>query len=136
MKARFAVALLAIAMLCASTLAQENNTAGYWIEKAEELSQNSSFVDASNAYEKALQIDPDNATIWHRQAFLLTTIGKENESTKASEKALSLLDESLERDPQDADVWNQKALVLLSLGRPDECLPGTVKGAGSIQSDP
>jgi len=34
MKAIFAVALLEIAILCASTLAQENNTARYWIEKA------------------------------------------------------------------------------------------------------
>ena len=81
MKAIFAVALLAITVLCASAVAQEN-TAGYWIERAEELSQNGSFVDASEAYEKALQIDPSNATIWHRQAFLLTTIGKENESIR------------------------------------------------------
>jgi len=44
MKAIFAVALLEIAILCASTLAQEN-TAGYWIERAEELSQNSSFEE-------------------------------------------------------------------------------------------
>jgi len=120
MKTRFAFALLAIAMLCTLAGAQEN-TSGYWIERAEELSQNSSFVEASNAYEKALQIEPDNATIWHSLGFELITIGKENESTRALEKALSLLNESLAKNPQDADLWNQKGLVLMSLGRPNEC---------------
>lgn len=57
--AKFSFALLALAVLCVCVTAQEN-TSGYWIERAEELSQNSSFVEASNAYEKALQIEPDN----------------------------------------------------------------------------
>jgi len=140
MKAIFAVALLEIAILCASTLAQENNTARYWIEKAEELSQNGSFVDASEAYDKALQIDPNNATISHRQAFLLTNIGKENESIRAYERTLSLLNESLAKNPQDADAWNMKGLVLMSLGRPEESYQARLKALDlfnqTIEKDP
>jgi len=42
------ISLLALAVLCTCALAQEN-TSGYWIERAEELSQNSSFEEAAIA---------------------------------------------------------------------------------------
>ncbi|MFZ2536175.1 tetratricopeptide repeat protein, partial [Methanothrix sp.] len=131
--------LLALAALCTCALAQEN-TSGYWIERAEELSQNSSFEEAAIAYEKALQIEPENATIWHSLGFELMTIGKENESIRALEKALSLFNESLAKNPQDADAWNQKGLVLMSLGRPDECRQARLKALDlfnqTIERDP
>ncbi len=131
--------LLALAALCTCALAQEN-TSGYWIERAEELSQNSSFEEAAIAYEKALQIEPENATIWHSLGFELMTIGKENESIRALEKALSLFNESLAKNPQDADLWNRKGLVLMSLGRPDECRQARLKALDlfnqTIERDP
>ncbi len=120
MATRHVIVLAALAMLCACVATAQEDTAGYWMVKANELLQNGSFEEASLAYEKALQIDPNNATIWHRQAFLLTTIGKENESIRAYERALSLLNESLAKNPQDAESWNMKGLVLMSLGRPGE----------------
>ncbi|MFZ2472365.1 MAG: hypothetical protein WAW52_10545 [Methanothrix sp.] len=45
MKARFAVALLAIAMLCACALAQEE-TAEDWSKKGQELRMNGSLEEA------------------------------------------------------------------------------------------
>jgi len=62
MKAGFAIALLAIAMLCVSALAQEN-TANDRYKKAMELYLNGSYEDAISTYNKAIEIDPENSTL-------------------------------------------------------------------------
>ena len=49
MKTRFAIALLALAMLCASSLAQEN-TAEDWYKKGRDLAKNGSYEEAVFAY--------------------------------------------------------------------------------------
>ncbi len=51
MKTGFAIALLALAMLCTSVLAQEN-TAAYWVEKGNELVDNGSYEEALTKYNK------------------------------------------------------------------------------------
>ena len=57
MKAGFAIALLAIAMLCVSAVAQEM-TAEDWSKKGEdELFNNSSFEGALQAFDKAVDLD-------------------------------------------------------------------------------
>lgn len=48
MKARFAIAMLAIAMLCASALAQEN-ASNDWLKRGYELMANGSYEEAANA---------------------------------------------------------------------------------------
>lgn len=51
MKARFAIALLAMAMLCVTALAQEN-IADYWIKIGDTAMNKSSNQEALTAYEK------------------------------------------------------------------------------------
>lgn len=95
-------------------------TADCWISRADSLSQNGSFEDASLAYQRALEFDPDNETIWFRYATELSVLGKENESARAYEKALDLLNESLAKNPQDAEAWDLFGLTLCSLGMQEE----------------
>ena len=57
MKAEFTVALLAVAMLCTSAVAQEN-TAEDWFNKGQEQFRNHSYEDANEAYDKAIELDP------------------------------------------------------------------------------
>jgi tetratricopeptide (TPR) repeat protein len=56
-----ALALLAIAVVCVSVTAQED-TADYWLEKAYELSTNGSYEEALLAYDRVLEMDPENYT--------------------------------------------------------------------------
>jgi tetratricopeptide (TPR) repeat protein len=118
MKTGFAIALLALAMLCTSVLAQEN-TAGYWIAKAEEQSQNSSFVEASSAYEKSLELfnngsleeslqavekaidlDPKNATLWAHKASCLNMAGVITQNLSRFDESLQSYDKAIELDPE------------------------------------
>src|SRR5690606_27747650 len=89
-RTRLALALAALAILCAPSGAQENTT-DYWMEKAQELYHNGSIEEAISAYDEALKIDPDNETILIRKAFDLMVVGKVNESAETYEKALVLL---------------------------------------------
>jgi outer membrane protein assembly factor BamD (BamD/ComL family) len=57
MKAGFIAALLAIAMLCASAMAQEN-TADYWYKTGINLTGNGSYEKAVEAYENAIKLSP------------------------------------------------------------------------------
>ena len=90
--AKLALALLALAALCACVTAQENTT-DYWMDKAEEFAYNSSFEEVISALDEALKIDPGNETILIREALYLGIAGKVNESSETYEKALSILDE-------------------------------------------
>ena len=114
-KAGFVIVLMALAMLCVSAVAQENTT-DYWVTKANDLRLNGSTDEAISAYDRALQIDPANDTVWTYKALELAFSGRDEESLRASEKALAILDEKLKMNPQDAWTWMKKGRALSSLG--------------------
>jgi len=119
--AKLALTLLALAIICITAEAQEN-TAEYWIDRADEYMNNGSIEGAVSAYDEALKIDPDNTTILIHKALELSVLGRVNESSETYERALSLLDENLLKDPNDAKAWQWKATVLGSMKRQNESL--------------
>jgi tetratricopeptide (TPR) repeat protein len=46
--------------------------------------------EAIEAYDKALEIDPDYATAWHNKGTALKALGKNHEANKAYKKAKEL----------------------------------------------
>jgi tetratricopeptide (TPR) repeat protein len=120
MKAIFSIALLAVAMLCASALAQEM-TAEDWSRKGEdELFNNSSFEDALQAFDKAVELDSRNATLWLNKAQVHEFMGDRNLAEGAYEEALKFINEDLQRSPDDADSWWSRGVILDSLDRQAE----------------
>ncbi len=104
MKLKFAIAMLAIATLCASAMAQEN-TANGWLKKGYELMGNGSYEEATKAMQKAVELDPENATLWDAKAQSLAfavsfsgNLSEYNESLKAQDKAIEL-------DPKNSPSW-------------------------------
>jgi len=108
MKVIFAIALLAIAMLCASAMAQENTAQG-WYKKGTELFENRSWEESAQAMKEVIQIDPENSSAWLSIAESFGILGNGSETSKAYEKALRLVDESLLEKPQDAQAWQAKS---------------------------
>ena len=119
--AKLALTLLALAIICITAEAQEN-TAEYWIDRADEYMNNGSIEGAVSAYDEALKIDPDNTTILIHKALELSVLGRVNESSETYERALSLLDENLLKDPNDAKAWQWKAIILGHLNRQNESI--------------
>jgi tetratricopeptide (TPR) repeat protein len=87
MKARFVVALLALAMLCALTLAQEDS-AEDWFNKGQEQFRNHSYEDANEAYDKAIELNPQYGWAWGGKATALSILGRYNESLEAYDRAI------------------------------------------------
>jgi tetratricopeptide (TPR) repeat protein len=121
MKTRFLIALLGIAMLTSCTLAQENTT-GYWLKKGYELSLNGSDEEALQAYEKALQIDPENSLAWINKANVLYRLNRTSESSQAYRKALEIADNMIEADPRNATLWLEKGILLNNVGDIEEAV--------------
>lgn len=113
-KARFVIVLMTLAMLCVSAVAQEK-TAGYWINKGNDLVESGSFEEALTDYNKAIQIDPENLDAWNRKAEILYSL-----DLQAYIKVLNLSEMRLAKNPQDARAWQAQSVALASLGRQEE----------------
>ena len=61
---------ISVAVLCTCAIAQEE-TAEYWFEKSGELLDNRSLDEADQALDKALQLEPENSSIWLSKALVL-----------------------------------------------------------------
>ncbi|MFA7375598.1 MAG: tetratricopeptide repeat protein, partial [Methanothrix soehngenii] len=117
MKARFVIALLAVATLCASAIAQEN-TAEDWYKKGLELSKKGSHEEAVRAYDKAIEIDPQNATLWLAKGQGLRSMAygfSGQERTTIEEAAIKAYDKAIKIDPNYSDAWGSKGYILLQI---------------------
>ena len=133
MKARFAIALLAIAMLCASAMAQEN-TADDWYKKGRDLAKNGSYEEAVIAYNRAIELEPNNATFYtaivpNLNMLTLTT----NNQSKRNE-SLEAIDKALEIDPKNPIAWEQKGSMLSQMQRYNESLEAYDNAIENIDS--
>ena len=104
MKARFAIALLAIAMLCVCAIAQEN-AAEDWYKKGRDLSRNGSYEEAVFAYDRAIELEPNNATLYIAKVPSLKILAViTNNQTKLNE-SLEAIDKALKIDPRKPSAW-------------------------------
>lgn len=109
---RLFLAMIALVAMCVSAIAQEN-TAGYWLKEGHELYTNDSFEQAAQAYDKAIQIDPKNASAWLGKGDSLKVINKNDE-------ALVALNKTLDLDPQNADAWASKGYIFSNMWKVKE----------------
>ena len=121
MKTRFAVALLAVAMLCASAMAQDN-TAESWFKKGQELGRNGSYEEAVKAYDNVLELEPKNAEAWLGKGIVLSLWAGSTHDEGLYEDAIKAFDKAIELDPQQMSGRLVKASALLNLGRYNESL--------------
>lgn len=114
MKVRFVIALLAVATLCASAMAQEN-IAEDWYKKGIELYYQESFEEALDAFNHSLELNPQHFDAWlYKGASLdmiaITSSGKEG--PEAFEESLKAYDKAIEIDPRNATTWMFKGGAL------------------------
>lgn len=121
MKVRFAIALL-VAMLCASAVAQDE-TADDWFDRGREMLGKAPLEDVIDAYDKALEIDPENATYWSSKgsalSFFAMTNGGNNERYNES---IAAYNRSLQLDPKNPWTWDQMGSTLLQMKRYNESI--------------
>jgi tetratricopeptide (TPR) repeat protein len=124
---RSALALIALAALCSSTLAQET-TAEDWIEKGEELLYSGSLEESVEAFNKAIELDPQNADAWRLKALTLRDQGDYDEAIAAFDRAIDL-------DPQDTRAKVEKAGTLIIMGRHEEAAASYERAVDAFEDE-
>lgn len=125
LRAGFALLLTAFILLCVFATAQEDSTnyvdkkTDYWYQRGLQSAGERSYKDALLAYDKAIQIDPENVGAWDGKALVLRSLSfaendtdKYNESLEAYDKAIELYDRKIEANPKDTNALYYKGLAL------------------------
>lgn len=133
LNAAIIIALMALAASFTCVTAQENN-AGYWLNKGDELYMARSYEEAIEAYDNATQIDSRNAKAWLGMGHALDNLAFIDHGTndsdnfaKTLERSIQAFDRALELDPQNAYAWHGKGVTLIHLGRHKEAQTGKDK---------
>jgi len=88
----------------------------YWAAMGDNLFINESkYAEAVDAYDKAIALDPRNASVWYMKGYALSYMNEKD-------KAIEAYDKAIEINPQYASAWNNKAYVLSTLGKYDEAI--------------
>jgi len=114
MKVRFVIALLAVATFCASALAQEN-AAEDWYKKGRDLSRNGSYEEAVLAYDRALELDYRNATLWDAKASILSIPATFSGNRSQYNESLIAEDKAIELDPGNSTLHVHKGILIANL---------------------
>jgi tetratricopeptide (TPR) repeat protein len=102
----FGIVLMALAALCISAAAEEN-TAEDWYQKGQDLARNGSLLDAVNAYDNAIDLNPGNLDARLNKAMALHKAGKTNESIAAQNEAVKAAISYLGDLNQSVQVFNK-----------------------------
>jgi tetratricopeptide (TPR) repeat protein len=133
MKARFVIALLALATLCVCAIAQEN-TAEDWYEKGRDLGRNGSYEEAVKAYDKAIELEPGNATFYIAKVPSLITLTFITNNQSKRNESMEAIDKALEIDPKNPRAWELKGSVLSQAKKYNESLEAYDKAIENISS--
>jgi len=123
--------------------AEEMQSAGFWLEKGNELCNNGQGEEAIKAYDHALSIDQTLVEAWNNKGLILASLGRFPESLQCFQETLKLLpshkhalsnigmvlaqqkkyaealgyfDAAIAVDSYFAGAWYNKALTLQCLG--------------------
>ena len=139
--------------------AGEMQSAGFWLEKGNELCNSGQGEEAAKAYDHALSIDRTLIDAWNNKGLVLASLGRLTEAMQCFEEALKLspahkhalsnmgmvlaqqkkyseaigcFDAAIATDPYFAGAWYNKALALQCLGRGKEAM-AAMKTAATLE---
>jgi tetratricopeptide (TPR) repeat protein len=112
MKAKTALILLSLVMLSTCALAQENS-AEHWLNEGQELFANGSYEEAVKAYDRAIELEPNNATLYIAKVPSLNMLAIITNNQSKRNESLEAIDKALQMDPKDPRAWELKGLSAL-----------------------
>ena len=91
-----------------------------WVERGDYLLQRQHFREAIAAYDRALQLQPEEASLWMKQ-------GMAYDGIQQFENAIAAYQKATQHAPNDASVWLKLGVLLENLNRPEDALGVYVK---------
>jgi Putative Zn-dependent protease, contains TPR repeats len=101
---------------CLGNNRSNQNCAEIWHSKGLELEKLKRYNEALRCYDKAIQLEPNNANYWHRKGYVLLI------DLKRHEEALRCYDKAIQLEPNNAVYWINKGVALEHLKRHEEAL--------------
>ena len=98
----------------------------FWVIKGTSLSKSGDYNGSIQAYDKAIEINPQFAVAWNNKGLALYSQGKDDEAIKA-------YDETIKLDPNYTIAWYNKGVALIHQGKYDEAIQALNK---SIEINP
>lgn len=86
-----------------------------WNSKGIAFSEAGKYQDALNAFDKAIELDPNNANAWENKGYALQDLGRYKEAVEA-------LDRALEFNPDNLNALARKGWSLDALGKRTETI--------------
>ncbi|MCX9011336.1 MAG: tetratricopeptide repeat protein [Candidatus Methanoperedens sp.] len=111
--AQFAVIAIAIIAISSSPIAA--STSAQFIDIGNAFMDTGRYQEALNAFDKAIEIDPDNSNAWENKGIALNNLGRNQEAFEALVKALEL-------NPDNLNALVHKGYTLDALGRRQEAI--------------
>ncbi len=102
--------LLLLMLVNIAVAAQSSNDL---VREGSVLTSSGKYMDAINIYDKAIKINPQDASAWNGKGIVLDELGKYDEAIKAYDKAIEI-------DPQYFDAWTNRGVDLVNSNRYDE----------------
>ena len=99
---------------------------GDWNNKGDALYNQGKYDEAIQAYDRAIEIDPEDAETWGNKGDALYNQGKYDE-------AILALDRVIELDPEYSMAWNNKGYAFVLQGKYEEAIQALDK---AIELDP
>ena len=109
---RFALAMISLAILCIGAVAEDEKSANYWYEKSLDLYNNGSLEESLQAVDKAIELDPENATLWAYKASGLNLAGVITQNQSRLDESLQVYDRAIELDPENTTYLLWKGFAL------------------------
>jgi tetratricopeptide (TPR) repeat protein len=73
------------------------------------------YQEAISAFDKAIELNPNDANAWYNKGYALGNLAK-------YEEAIIAFDKAIEIKPDDANAWNNKGYALFNLGKYEEAI--------------
>jgi tetratricopeptide (TPR) repeat protein len=107
--------ILLLAGICAmSAMGQESSD--YWAAQGQQHSTEGRFQEAADSYDRAIELDSSNATLFINKGLALANLGQ-------FERAVDSWDRALKIDTSNSDVWYFRGLALSTgLGQNEEAV--------------
>jgi tetratricopeptide (TPR) repeat protein len=109
-----------------TTTTTSTPTADDWYKKGYALAKQGKYDDAIQAFDKAIQLNPNFANAWNNKGWILAKQGKYDDAIQACDKAIQLA-------PKNDSVWSIKGYALAKQGKYDDAIQAFDK---AIQLDP
>ena len=82
--------ITALGLLMLVSIASEAQSTNVWFHKGSELMSSEKYNEAIKAYEKAIEINPQDSEAWYNKGIALNHLNKSDEAIKAYEKAIEI----------------------------------------------